>query len=172
LQTLGGEVGAYSTKCVCLAQPADETRTLVDHIRLFRNLPTIRWEHRVHEQILPAIRRAGGAVRFTDIAVHHAGYQDPALRRRKLERDRRLLLLEHAEQPDHPFTLFNLGGSYFESQQLDEALPLLCRSLELSDPGASIVRKLYYLIVQCHRHLGHAEEALTVCQAGLGHYPN
>jgi hypothetical protein len=32
------------------------------------------------------------------------------LRRKKLERDHRLVELELAEQPDHPFTLFNLGS--------------------------------------------------------------
>src|SRR5262249_28419322 len=34
--------------------------TVVDHIKLFRNRPDLRFEHRIHEQILPAIRRAGG----------------------------------------------------------------------------------------------------------------
>src|SRR5262249_35851460 len=31
----------------------------VDQVRLFPNRPEIRWEYRVHEQILPALRRAG-----------------------------------------------------------------------------------------------------------------
>src|SRR5438105_2817823 len=84
-------------------------------------------------------------------SLKHAGYQDPALRRRKLERDLRLLGLEEAEQPDDPFTLFNLGSVYQELGKLDEALPLLRRSLERSAPGDSIVRKLYALLVHCHR---------------------
>jgi len=61
---------------------------VVDHVRLFRNLPGVRWEYRVHEQILPAVRRAGGRVRWSDAVVRHTGYQDPALRGRKLERPR------------------------------------------------------------------------------------
>jgi hypothetical protein len=32
----------------------------VDHVRLFRNHPKIRWRYRVHEQILPAIREQEG----------------------------------------------------------------------------------------------------------------
>jgi len=48
-----------------------------------------------------------------------------------------------------------------------EALPLLRRSLELSHPKDSIVRKLFALIVQCHRHLSQPIEALTVCRRGL-----
>jgi glycosyltransferase involved in cell wall biosynthesis/tetratricopeptide (TPR) repeat protein len=162
---------AFVMKCVCLPDPETGMTTVVDHVRLFRNHPNIRWEHRIHEQILPAIRRAGGTVQFTDIVINHAGYQDRVVRQRKRERDLRLLLLEYAEQPDHPFTLFNLGSSYLDLSRPAEALPYLERSLERSEPADSIVRKLYYLIVQCHRQLRQPEEALAVCQKGRSHYP-
>src|SRR5262249_3256833 len=114
LAALKDENVAYSMKCVCLPDANDGDATAVDHIRLFRNHPGIRWEHRVHEQILPAIRRLGGEVRFADVAIQHTGYCDPALRGRKLQRDLRLLQLECGELPDHPFTLFNLGSVYQE----------------------------------------------------------
>ena len=60
--------------------------TLVGQVRLFRNHPDIRWDYRVHEQILPSLRKAGHAVRFTDIVIEHTGYLDPALRQRDGER--------------------------------------------------------------------------------------
>ncbi len=170
-RTLGCHNAAYVMKCLCLPDPVTGTATAVDHVRLFRNRPSIRWEHRIHEQILPAIRRSGGTVHFTDIVIQHAGYQDAALRQSKRERDLRLLLLEHAEQPEHPFTLFNLGSSYLDLSRPAEALPLLRRSLERSDPGDSIVRKLYYLIVQCHRQLRQPVEALGACRQGRMYYP-
>jgi tetratricopeptide (TPR) repeat protein len=146
--------------------------TTVDQVRLFRNHPDARWEYRVHEQILPALRRAGFALHFTDIVIHHAGYQDPALTRRKLERNLRLLLLEQAEQPDDPFTLFNLGWAHAELGRPAEALPHLLRSLERSQPGDSIVRKLYALVAGCHRRLGRPAEALAACRLGRVHYPD
>jgi O-antigen biosynthesis protein len=40
--------------------------TMVDHVKLFRNRPDLRFDHRIHEQILPAIRAAGGEVAWTD----------------------------------------------------------------------------------------------------------
>jgi tetratricopeptide (TPR) repeat protein len=52
----------------------------------------------------------------------------------------------------------------------NEALPLLERSLARSDPGDSIVRKLYYMIVQCHRQLGQPAEALAACRRGRSYY--
>jgi predicted O-linked N-acetylglucosamine transferase (SPINDLY family)/GT2 family glycosyltransferase len=164
---LGEENAAYAMKCLCLPDAATGTATVVDHVRLFRNHPQVRWEYRVHEQILPAVRRTGGEVRWADAVVHHAGYQDPALRGRKLQRDLRLLQLEDADRPDDPFTLFNLGSVYQELGRHAEALPLLRRSLEKSHPQDSIVRKLFALIVQCHRNLGSPAEALVACHKGL-----
>src|SRR5262245_18422151 len=78
--------------------------TVVDHVKLFRNLPELRFDHRIHEQILPAIRRAGGKVEFIDMYVVHSGYDhSPQAQQRKLERDLRLLHLELQERPEHPF---------------------------------------------------------------------
>ncbi len=163
---------AYVMKCLCLPDPQTSTATVVDHVRLFRNHPAIRWQYRVHEQILPAIRRQGGEVRWTDVVIQHTGYQDPALRRRKLERDLRLLQLEDAEHPDDPFTLFNLAQVYQELGQVAEAVPRLRRSLERSEPGDSIVRKLYALLAQAHRQLHQPREAVAACRAGRVYYPD
>jgi glycosyltransferase involved in cell wall biosynthesis/Flp pilus assembly protein TadD len=164
---LRDEKAAYSFKCLCLPDPMHGAATLVDHVRLFRNDPKVRWRYRVHEQILPAVRATGARVRFADVVVCHTGYQDPAVRRRKLDRDLRLLGKEHAEQPEDPFTLFNLGQVMQELGRHAEALPYLRRSLERSGPRDSIVRKLHALIVGCHRALRQGQEAEAACAEGL-----
>jgi glycosyltransferase involved in cell wall biosynthesis/Flp pilus assembly protein TadD len=164
------ENAGFVMKCLCLPDPVTKATTQVDHLRLFRNLPELSWRYRVHEQILPAIRERGADVRWCDVVIHHTGYRDPALRARKLERDLRLLLLDQAEHPDDPFILFNLGCIYQEQGRQTDALPLLRRSLERSQPADSIVRKLYTLIAQCHNQLGERNEALSVCHAGRTHF--
>jgi GT2 family glycosyltransferase/tetratricopeptide (TPR) repeat protein len=170
--TLKDENVAYVMKCRCMPDPETGTATVVDHVRLFRNRPDVRWQYRVHEQILPGVRRVGGEVRTTDIVIQHVGYLDAGLRGRKQERDVRLLELDLAQHPDDPFILFNLGWSYEELRKPAEALPLLRRSLALSHPADSIVRKAYTLVMECHRQLGQPEEALTVCQEGRRYYPD
>jgi tetratricopeptide (TPR) repeat protein len=170
--SLPNDNAAYVMKCLCLPGRGNGVATAVDHVRLFRNHPQVRWRYRVHEQILPSIRETGAEVRWADIAVHHVGYQDPATRRRKLERDLRLLLLEARDQPDDPFTLFNLGSIYHEQGRHSDALPCLRRSLARSRPGDSIVRKLYALVVSCHRALGQSAEAQAACREGLAVCPD
>ena len=163
---------AYVMKCLCVARAPGETATVVDHVRLFRNDSRIRWKYRVHEQILGGVKSAGGRSEWSDVVIRHIGYTDPALRGRKLERDLRLLRLEVQEQPDDPFTLFNLGSHYHEVNKPAEALPHLRRSLDKSHPQDSIVRKLYATIAQCERALDRLPAAVTACAEGRQHYPD
>src|SRR5262249_29483991 len=116
--------------------------------------------------------RAGHEVRFTNIAIEHTGYVDSATRLKKTERNLRLLLLEFAEQPDDPFTLFNLGWAYQELGRTAEALPYLKKSLDRSQPGDSITRKLYSLLAHGHRQLGQFREALAICRTGRARCPD
>jgi glycosyltransferase involved in cell wall biosynthesis len=169
---LKDENAAYVVKCLCVPQAAGQDGTVVDHVRLFRNWPELRWDYRVHEQILPAVRAIKGEVRWGDVVVRHVGYADAALRRRKLERDLRLLRLEDAERPDHPFVLFNLGSVSQELGDVTGALEYFRRSLERSHPADSITRKLFALIAGCLWRQGRWEDALAVCAEGRGFYPD
>lgn len=169
---LPNENVGFVMKCLCLPDIETGTSTIVDHIRLFRSHPQVRWTYRIHEQILPAIRRQGGKVQWSDVVVHHVGYRDSNVRKGKLQRDLRLLTMEYEEQPEDPFTLFNLASVYSEQGKTSDALDLFRRSLKRSAPEDSIVRKLYAQIIQCHRHLGQSREALHACQDAIKHYPD
>ncbi len=158
----------YVVKCAC-DPGADGSggETVVDHIRLFPLRPDVRWTYRVHEQILPALRRSGVPVRWTDLVVRHTGYADVALRARKLERDARILEAELRERPDEPFLLFNLGSIAVEQKDWPRALVYLRRSLRASAPGDSITRKLFALIARAHQMMDDTEAAILACAEGL-----
>ncbi|HEV3263712.1 MAG TPA: tetratricopeptide repeat protein [Gemmataceae bacterium] len=98
-------------------------------MRLFRNHPHIRWQYRVYEQVLGALGRLDTAFRKTDIIIGDSGYHNPAVLRRKPERNLQVLHLENRDHPDHPFTLFNLGWAYREQRRSKEALAYLHHSL-------------------------------------------
>jgi glycosyltransferase involved in cell wall biosynthesis/Flp pilus assembly protein TadD len=172
LAGLNGEKVAYVMKCVCLPDSETRTATAVDHVRLFPAHPQLRWDYRVHEQILPGLRQLGCEFRRADVAIHHVGYQDAALRRRKLDRDLRLLELEHGERPDDPFILFNLGNVHQELGRRAEALGFFERSLRGSKVTDSITHKLYASVAQCQRQLGQLNEALATCEGGRLHFPH
>jgi glycosyltransferase involved in cell wall biosynthesis len=163
-----GDQTAYVVRCAC--DPGEDGsggNTVVDHVRLFPVREDVRWTYRVHEQILPALKRLGIPVRWSDVTVRHTGYKDAALRARKLDRDRKILREQFAERPDDPFTLFNLGADAIERNEGREALAYLRRSLSLSAPTDSITRKLYALISRAHQMLAEPNQAIAACGAGL-----
>ncbi|MBI3467730.1 MAG: glycosyltransferase, partial [Planctomycetes bacterium] len=146
--------------------------TVVDHVKLFRNRPDLRFDGRIHEQIIPAIRRAGGEVGWTDLYVTHSGADHtPEGRKRKLERDMRLLELDLADRPDHPFVLFNLGMTFADAGHHEQAVSALKRSIEVADPSESQVRKAYALLLGSLCQLERLDEALECCQRGRDLFP-
>jgi hypothetical protein len=114
--------------------------TVVGHVRLFPIREDVRWSCRVHEQILPALKRAKVPVRWTDVTVRHTGYPDRALRSRKLDRDAKILREELAERPHDPLVLFNPASIAIERQEWPEALDHLPHSLASSAP-TTILRR-------------------------------
>ena len=116
--------------------------TMVDHVKLFRNRPDLRFDHRIHEQVLPAIRAAGGEVAWSELYVVHSGSdQSTAGKAKKLERDLRILHRELSERPEHPFTLFNLGMTYCHAGRYAEAIDYLERGIARSGAGEPHLRK-------------------------------
>ena len=172
LDRLRDENAAYLMNQRSPLDTADGETILFEQCRLFRNLPAIRWEYRVHEQIQPAVERSGGAVRPTEICIEHSGYHDAGLYRRKLDRNLRLLLLEDQDRPNDPFTLMNLGWAYTNLGQTATAITCYNRSLALCNPRRSITPKLHALLVRGHLALGQSQQALAACQAGRALYPD
>ena len=167
-------VAAYVMQVHCPHASVDaEDVTAVDHIKLLRNDPRIRFSGRIHEQVLPSINAAKLQVRWTDIFVVHSGSdQSEEGQRRKLERDLRLLKLEELERPEHPFTHFNLGMTYLEMRKFELASLHLKRSLLIAGPQESHVPKGFCMLIQALTELGKKDEAWSRCQLALGRYEN
>lgn len=142
--------------------------TRVDHVKLFRNYHSHRFEGRIHEQILPALRRSGGEIARIDAVVLHSGYDtSEAGQAKKRVRDEKLLKLDLAERPDHPFVLFNLGMTDHFCGHHETAVEWLMKSIAAAKNDESHVRKAYALLGVSYRELGHPEEALYHFDKGL-----
>lgn len=162
----------YVLQVHCLSEAAGQA-TVVDHVKLFRNRSDLRFEHRIHEQILPAIRRAHGTVEFTDIhVVHHGSRQSPEQHRRKLERDFRILRLDLQEHPEHPFILFNLGMTCDDAGLYQDAIGYLEHSLRVSGPEESHVPKTWSILINSLRLAGAVNQALQRAEQALKLYPD
>lgn len=172
LASLGDERDAYALKVRSVLDTGATTFRLLDQVRVFRNLPEIRWDYRIHEQILPAVNRAGGAVRWADVVIDHVGYQDAGARKSKLQRNLRLLEMEYAERPHDGFTLFNLGWTLLDLGRVEDASHRLQDSLKHTHSTSSTLRKLYHPLAVAERHSNRPTEALAVCREALEKFPD
>ena len=109
---------------------------------------------------------------FTDIHVAHSGSEHTTeAHQRKLERDFRILNLDLAERPDHPFVLFNLGMTHADAGEHGEAVEFLRRCLEVAEDGESIVPKAHALLVGSLTQLQNYEAAWAQCEQALKLFP-
>lgn len=147
--------------------------TRVDHVKAFRNLPGIKFEGRIHEQILGSLHQHGGLIARSNAVVLHSGYDTSEQgQRKKSEREDKLLWLDHSERPSHPFPCFNLGMTFHFRGDHKAAAKWLRKSIELCDERETILRKAYCLLGVSLRQLGKETEALKTFENGLAAAPD
>ncbi|HEY3782693.1 MAG TPA: glycosyltransferase [Fimbriimonadaceae bacterium] len=140
----------------------------VDHVKLFRNLPGVKFEFHIHEQILNTLRKPGKEIARSAAFVLHKGYDtSPEGQQKKRLRDKTLLDLDLKDTPDHPFVNFNCGMTAHYTGAHEEAVGFLQKSIELADPNESHVRKAYSLLAVSLDKLGRTDEALAILEEGL-----
>lgn len=90
--------------------------------RLFVRRPEHRYEGKIHEQISPAILKAGGKIADADLLVLHHGYEkDTAQGKDRGARNLALLQKQAKATPNDPYILYNLGATYKNLGQHGEA---------------------------------------------------
>lgn len=113
-------------------------------LRMFRNHPSIRFEHRIHEDlsgtVVPYLKANGLAMYQLDGGVEHLGYvRDHAESRGKKERDSGLLRQAVAANPQDFycwFKLLELGRFWSDDGLLKEIAPACLQALEGAGPAA------------------------------------
>lgn len=114
--------------CLLQDMDADDRRGMQARIvRLFPNLPTIRYEWPVHEQVETALRREGHPVLPAEVVIYHTGYADPERRKQKQRRNLAILheqitVARRRGEEVHPMTLFLAGGAALDLGDPSEAL--------------------------------------------------
>src|SRR5262245_22834642 len=157
---------------VCSLTYASEGNRVISHPRLFRRHPDLRWQGRVHEQLRPAPESLGYESVWSDVQIHHIGYQDAALRQRKLQRDIRLLRMDYAVDPHDVSTLLHLGLSYARLGNTAEARQHLQRLLTAGLGDANHMRQVYGGLAELSICEGKFHELLQITKQGLLPFPD
>lgn len=144
------------------------------HVKMFPNRPDLRFTHRIHEQILPALKDAGIPVLDEGLYVIHRNYdRSPEGQAKKRIRDFRLLELDLRDHPRHPFPIFNWGMTCRQALGTGRvAAQFLERAIELGGPDDSIVPPAYALLGDSLWRSGHSSEALAANERGRFFHPD
>jgi tetratricopeptide (TPR) repeat protein len=145
--------------------------SLVTHPRLFRRLPGVRWQGRVHEHLDLDHCPVTYECRFSDVRIEHTGYRDPTLRRRKLHRNLRLLNMEHAVDPTNANTLWHLGTTHLGLGNVGTAYQHLSSLLDGRPLPAELLRSACAVLAGVWLHQGNAVESLRLAEHGLSMIP-
>jgi len=165
-----GQRNAFVMPTLSDRDPGRSGVIITDHVRLFPLSEEIRWQYRVHEQILMPLKQAGVVAKRADICIRHTGYSNPETKERKRQRDWKILQQELLSKPNDSFVLFNLGVIFFERKSFQEALEYFSLSfVNIQDPGSggSLHRKLLGMLAWMLQLLGNLHASLRICNEGL-----
>ncbi|HEV3004440.1 MAG TPA: glycosyltransferase family 2 protein [Pirellulales bacterium] len=115
----------YLMPCVSRTPWCEHLAPVIAHHRLFRNRPDIRFAGRVFENVQTANPHLKCTSVPITIPIHHQGYADLSQFLRKLERNRRLFVLEQEELGER------LKAISLRLRQTDQTLPIYRRLVEL-----------------------------------------
>ncbi|MDR1830043.1 MAG: glycosyltransferase [Candidatus Fibromonas sp.] len=155
---------------VCNTSDGGKTGVRFSHIRVFPNNPDIRFEGKIHEQILRSVRKLKLTEEKTSLEIFHTGYEDPALLKEKQLRN---LDLYKEEYPDpmkmDPNAMHNYATSYEIMGDYENALTWLKNALEkakkenYNDYEILIPQNIARVL----EHLGKKEEAMDYLNRSL-----
>ena len=147
------------------ADDQDQTQYIHAPIRLFRNLPDVRFTGRIHEQIVHGLTARGlpGAT-LEGARLLHYGYRPSEMEAKgKLARTLELLQKEVLDHPTEAFHWFNLCNALFVAQRWPEAEHAgrqCCRYLTEGDPYGVLN---YQLLIGALANQNKLTQALRIC---------
>lgn len=170
IRGLDGTRQAFILDVFCKTPNATQPGPTEYQPRLFRADPRVRWQYRVHEQLMPCLQQLGYAFGWPGIRIDHEGYVDPEVVREKSARNLRMGRVQYAVAPDDPAVLYHLGQEFVRLGNSNEALGYLFKSLQFANPKDSWVARVYVETVAALSRVGRKPEALQLARQGLGHF--
>jgi tetratricopeptide (TPR) repeat protein len=126
-----------------------------EKVRLFPNLPCIRFSYPVHEVVEPALEAAGIAVQSCPVPIHHYGKIDRNRAAEKGEAYFQIGLQKVEDMAGDPLALRELAVQAMNLERYHDAVSLWQRLAESAPPAAETLVNLS----SAHWHCGNYPEA-------------
>jgi tetratricopeptide (TPR) repeat protein len=140
-------------------------------VRVFPNLPALRFEYRIHEQIAPSIERAGIVIESVDILIRHTGYHETDDTKAKLKRNLSILLEEVAEGSATSSQRFFIASTCFGLGDYGQCLEHI-KAARAQGDSRSWLKDSYFLASESYLNLDRIEDALAELEQGVAAFPD
>lgn len=143
--------------------------------RIFRNLifPKIRFVGRVHEQIAPSIFENNLQIAYSDIKIHHLGYnQSREVMEQKIRRNYRLLIQHVQEEPLNGYAWYQLGQTLAQMSLFNEAERAIRMSIQTKTLSRPIFANAASTLAKMLGNNGNYTEALHWAEKSLESVPD
>lgn len=140
----------------------DEANWYWFQLRMFPNFPDMRFEGKIHEQIIFAAERRKLKQVYTQIKITHLGYLDQKKIEEKMKRNLRLLEQEEREKPNEFYIKRYIAFSLAKLGRLQEALDKIKQAIVLV-PQTALSWKfdLWIFKGEVEKAMGKLEDALA-----------
>lgn len=158
-----GKDRAYMLKI--LSRSEDMSDTVSYQTRIVPNRDSVRFEGRVHEQILPSLKRSGIPVESLDITIRHTGYHDHAARVAKARRNLAILTEELREGKGSASQHFFMAMACIGMEDYRQCLEHLTRARQ-KRTDEDWLHFSYSISTECLLRLEWMEDALAEITKG------
>jgi len=156
--------GAYLVSVLNHRNDANAPQFSTGH-RLFRNLPGVKFEGRIHEQVAPSIEKLGLTIRQAPITIDHYGYAlSPSQMNAKLQRNIDLLRMQVEADPRDSYARHQMAQSFMQLGRLAEAEQELALALRGRALPSDILASLHNNRADCRLRSGDPVGAI-LCSA-------
>lgn len=115
--------------------------------RLFRKMPGVQFEGKIHEQISPSLIRQQAKFAHLDVTILHLGYNlDEEAIQKKIERNLSYLREQLREEPDNPYVYFQLGQTLILNRQPEEGRQHLHKALALGTLPNNLTATIWLIL--------------------------
>lgn len=131
-------------------------------IRVFRNLPPIHFEGRIHEQV-----KGLKTITKLPLVIYHYGYLPEKMSEKdKNERNRLLILKGLADEPDNNYYRYHLGIISYMQEKHSEALEIFRDLLKKVKGDEVFLPRIYKIMALCYLHTKQYEELHKTVKEG------
>lgn len=159
--------GGYFIRIVNLmCEENDANQYIHTPVRLFRRIPEIRFEGRIHEQVLQSFEEHGFmAATLSNATIKHYGYQPTVMREKdKLARTISMLEREVKENPRDAFHWFNLANAYSVGRRPSDAEVAARLCINFLPDNAPYAPVVFQILTSALIAQDRPDEALQECE--------